>query len=96
VNRNGQPQTDAEFVANVASFVKGTPAERFFKNNPNFIKELAEKAAAMKDDPTTPICTPDLLPKTAQVTMHQQVIYCGKYSKVITQQRDILWPLSKD
>ncbi|KAH8730014.1 hypothetical protein GQ44DRAFT_673679 [Phaeosphaeriaceae sp. PMI808] len=76
INRNGQPQSNAEFVANVESFVKGTPAERFFKNNPSFIKELAERAVAMADDASTPICNPDLLPKTAQVTMHQQVIYC--------------------
>jgi hypothetical protein len=81
VNPNGQPQSDAEFVANVENFVKGTPAERFFKDNPNFIKELAEKAVALKAEGSTPICNPDLLPKTIQVTMHQQVIYCGKLSR---------------
>lgn len=79
VNPGGQPKTKAEFVASVRKAFQNTPAERFFKNNPKFIEELAEKAAALADDPNTPIFGKDLLPKTAQVTMHQQVLYCGKY-----------------
>lgn len=78
VNNNEQPNTKAEFVSNVRKEFEGTPAERFFKNNPKFIEELAEKAASLADDPNTPICNKDLLPKTAQVTMHQQVLYCGE------------------
>lgn len=78
VNNNGQPKTKAEFVSNVRKAFEGTPAERFFKNNPKFIEELAEKAASLAGDPNTPICNKDLLPKTAQVTMHQQVLYCGE------------------
>lgn len=78
VNNDGQPNNKAEFVSNVRKAFEGTPAERFFKNNPKFIEELAEKAASLADDPNTPICGKDLLPKTAQVTMHQQVLYCGE------------------
>ncbi|KAJ5108739.1 hypothetical protein N7456_005414 [Penicillium angulare] len=75
VNPDGKP-SNAEFVENVKKAFENTPAERFFKNNPKFIEELAAKAAALADDPNTPICGKDLLPKTAQVTMHQQVLYC--------------------
>lgn len=78
VNNDGQPNNEAEFVSKVRKAFEGTPAERFFKNNPKFIEELAEKAASLADDPNTPICGKDLLPKTAQVTMHQQVLYCGE------------------
>lgn len=78
INPDGQPRTKAEFVTNVRKAIQGTPAERFFKNNPKFIEELAEKAASLADDLNTPICNKDLLPKTAQGTMHQQVLYCGK------------------
>ncbi|CAG9980543.1 unnamed protein product [Clonostachys byssicola] len=77
VNPDGLAKTKDESVNNVKKDFKGTPAERFFKNNPKFIEELAEKAASLADDPTTPICNKDLLPKTVQVTMHQNVIYCG-------------------
>jgi hypothetical protein len=76
VNPDGQPKSKAEFVSNIKKAFQGTPAERFFKNNPKFIEELAEKAASLADDPNTPICNKDLFPKTAQVTMHQQVLYC--------------------
>lgn len=78
MNPDGKPKSNAEFVANVKKAFENTPAARFFKNNPKFIEELAAKAAALADDPSTPICGKDLLPKTAQVTMHQQVLYCGK------------------
>ncbi|RSL83664.1 hypothetical protein CEP52_016661 [Fusarium oligoseptatum] len=77
VNRDGQPRNKDEFVANISKLLQGTAAERFFKNNPKFISELADKAASLADDPNTPICNKDLFPKTAQVTMHQQVLYCG-------------------
>ncbi|OTA98430.1 hypothetical protein M426DRAFT_113088 [Hypoxylon sp. CI-4A] len=76
VNPDGQPETNADFVKNVNEFFQNTPAERFFKDNPKFIAELAEKASALAEDPSTPICCEDLLPKTVQVTMHQQVLYC--------------------
>lgn len=80
VNPDGPATTKAEFLNNVKKTFEGTPAERFFKNNPRFIEELAEKASALADDPATPICNKDLLPKTAQVTMHQNVIYCGLWA----------------
>ncbi|KAI1422629.1 hypothetical protein F5Y12DRAFT_607906 [Xylaria sp. FL1777] len=82
VNPDGQPKTKAEFVTNITKYIQDTPAERFFTNNPEFISELAEKAAALADDPDTPICRKELFPKTAQVTMHQQVLYCDDSSSM--------------
>jgi hypothetical protein len=89
VNPDGQPKTKAELVANVRKAFQGAPVERFFKNNPKFIEELADKVASLADDLNTPICNKDLLPKTAQFTMHQQVIYYGEFyhdkGQVLTQ-----------
>lgn len=79
LNPNGQLKTPAQFAANANRVLKGTAIERFFKNNPKFISELAERAASLADDPNTPICNRELFPKTAQVTMHQQVLYCGRW-----------------
>ncbi|VUC33279.1 unnamed protein product [Clonostachys rosea] len=76
INRNGEPKTKAEFVANVNKALEGSAVERFFKKNPKFISDLAEKAASLADHAETPICNQELFPKTAQVTMHQQVLYC--------------------
>ncbi|CAG9984149.1 unnamed protein product [Clonostachys byssicola] len=68
--------TNAKFVSEVNKVIQNTPIEGFFKNNSKFIEELARKAAALADDPSTPICGQKLLSKTVQVTMHQQVLYC--------------------
>lgn len=63
-----------QFLENVNNFVKDSPLERFFKDKPNYIQDLAKKAVELKDDP---LGQPDLLPKVIKVTLHQQVIYCG-------------------
>jgi hypothetical protein len=68
----------------IENLIKGTPTERFFPKDSKFIKELAVKAIALKTEASTSICIPDLLPKTIQVTMHQQVIYCGESSRIRT------------
>ncbi|KAI9642900.1 hypothetical protein NHQ30_008634 [Ciborinia camelliae] len=76
-----EPGSTAEFLANVNSFIEDSPIERFFKGKP-FIKELAEKAAALQDNPDTPLCEKDLLPKTINVSLHQQVVYCDDSSSM--------------
>ncbi|KAJ7800238.1 hypothetical protein B0H14DRAFT_2900454 [Mycena olivaceomarginata] len=79
----GETPNKEEFVENVDNFVKENPTlERFFKGNPNYIQELAKKATELKDDPSTPLGQPDLLPKTIKVTLHQQVIYCDDSSSM--------------
>ncbi|KAF8853874.1 HET-domain-containing protein [Acephala macrosclerotiorum] len=67
--------TKVKFVVNVDNLVKDIKLERFFEGK-QFTKELAEKAADLKNDPTTPLGNEDLLPKTIKVSLHQQVIYC--------------------
>ncbi|KAI0465558.1 hypothetical protein F4859DRAFT_507959 [Xylaria cf. heliscus] len=80
--RDEQPKTKAEFIANVTTALQNTPIEKFFVDNPKFIGELAEKAAALADNPDTPICGKYLWFKTAHVTMHQQVLYCDDSSSM--------------
>ncbi|POG62503.1 uncharacterized protein OCT59_014427 [Rhizophagus irregularis] len=82
-----------EFVDNVDKFVKEHPLlERFFKGKKNYIKELAQKAADLKNDPSTPLGSKDLLPKTIKVTLRQQVIYCDDSSSM---KRDGRWDSQK-
>lgn len=82
VNPDGEPESNAVFVRNIKEAFQNTPAARFFKNKPEFIEELAAKAAALADDPSTPIARKGFLPRTAQVTMHQQVLYCDDSSSM--------------
>jgi hypothetical protein len=74
---DGETPNKVQFIENVDNFVKDSPLERFFKGKPNYIQDLAKKATELKNDPTTPLGQPDLLPKVIKVTLHQQVIYCG-------------------
>ncbi len=70
--------TPQEFVKHVDTYVKDTPAlEAFFKDNKQFIQNIAKKTVDLANDPTTDLGSPEVLPKTIKVTMHQQVIYCG-------------------
>ncbi|XEV01111.1 hypothetical protein FSHL1_006398 [Fusarium sambucinum] len=71
-----QPKTKEEFIANVNQYLKDTPLETFFKDRPDFIGELAEEAAALCECDECPICEGEIFRKTAQVTLHQQVLYC--------------------
>ncbi|CAG8719612.1 11734_t:CDS:2, partial [Dentiscutata erythropus] len=66
-----------ESVDNVDKLVKKHPIlERFFKGKKNYIKELVQKAADLKNDLCTSLGSKDLLPKTIKITLRQQVIYC--------------------
>lgn len=78
---NGDDEPDKnQFVENVGNFVDKNPAlSNFFKDKPYYIKELTKKVADLEQDTSTCLGGPDLLPKTVQVSLHQQVIYCGKY-----------------
>ncbi|EJD41553.1 hypothetical protein AURDEDRAFT_169448 [Auricularia subglabra TFB-10046 SS5] len=78
VNDGETPNND-QFVENIGEFVSANPVlERFFKGKPDYIRELAKKATELQNDTTTPLGSPKLLPKTVQVTLHQQVVYCGE------------------
>ncbi|RBA22420.1 hypothetical protein FPRO05_00767 [Fusarium proliferatum] len=76
VNQNQELDSPEELVKNIEKSFQGTAIEIFFKGNPYFVKRLAEKAAALDNGEEHSICKGGLLTKTAQVTLHQQVLYC--------------------
>ena len=74
----GRP-SKAQFVENVKQYVQDNPVlERFFKDKPDYIKEMAQKIVDLENDPNSTLGSKDLLPKTIKVSMHQQVLYCGQ------------------
>jgi hypothetical protein len=76
--------TPQEFIKYVDTYVNEKPMlGAFFKDNPKFIQNIAKKAVDLANDPTTDLGSPEVLPKTIQVTMHQQVIYCGNQAKFL-------------
>lgn len=88
----GQDPTTAEFVKNVDALVKDSPMERFFEGKENFIQEVAKNAVELENDTSTSLGSPELLPKTIKVSLHQQVIYCGKFVKIKTSNTAITSP----
>ncbi|KAK6063806.1 hypothetical protein SCUP234_13266 [Seiridium cupressi] len=58
VNPSRQADDKAAFVADVEGFVTKTPnsVKNFFKGKPDYNKDVAQRAADLADDPTTPIC----------------------------------------
>ncbi|KAF3001481.1 hypothetical protein E8E13_008620 [Curvularia kusanoi] len=95
VNPEGQYDDKKIFVADVEGLVARTPpsVKDFFKDKSDYIKELAQKAADLADDTTTPICQPDLLPKTVSVSLHQQVLYCDDSGSM---KRDGRWDAQRN
>jgi hypothetical protein len=82
VNRTGPPTKD-KFLENVDEFVKDNPVLKvFFKDKKDFIQDLARKTADLEKDPNTSLCEKDVLPKLIKVSLHKQVIYCGKLPRV--------------
>lgn len=68
-------------LASIKEATQNNISVLFVKENWRFIEELAENAAALADNPYTPIYRKEFLPKTAQVAMYQLVMYCGKCIK---------------
>lgn len=72
-----EPKAD-EFVQQVDEYVKSTPTlSTFFKEDKRFMQDMAAKLVNLAKDTTTDLASPEVLPMTIEVTMHQQVIYCG-------------------
>ncbi|KAI0798931.1 hypothetical protein GGR55DRAFT_684464 [Xylaria sp. FL0064] len=81
INPGPENPTPERFVKNVNTFVEDNPVlKTFFKDKKDFIQNLAQKSVDLAQDATTDLGCSELMPKTMQVTMHQQVIYCGNAS----------------
>ncbi|KAL8338312.1 hypothetical protein RB598_006939 [Gaeumannomyces tritici] len=77
-----EPTAD-EFVQQVDDYVKSTPTlSIFFKDDNRFMQNMATKLVDLAKDTTTDLASPQVLPMTIEVTMHQQVIYCDDSSSM--------------
>lgn len=79
MNPGPEKPTPEQFVKNIDTFVKNDPVLNFFfKDKKDFIQVIAQKSVDLANDPDTDLGSPELLQKTVRVSLHQQVIYCGK------------------
>ncbi|KAI0887016.1 uncharacterized protein GGS22DRAFT_199340 [Annulohypoxylon maeteangense] len=72
-----------ELMESIGKFVDENPVlERFFKGKENYIKELAQRAVDLENDTSTCLGCKETLPKTINVSLHQQVLYCDDSSSM--------------
>ncbi|OCL03442.1 hypothetical protein AOQ84DRAFT_400664 [Glonium stellatum] len=83
----GEDPTTAGFVEKVSGLVKDSPPERFFEGKEDFIQEVAKNAVELENDTSTSLGSPDLMPETIKVSLHQQVIYCDDGSSMKREDR---------
>ncbi|KAG5781373.1 hypothetical protein H9Q73_005002 [Fusarium xylarioides] len=98
VNKGLTPNKN-QFQRNVDKYVNENPVlKNFFKDRPDFIQEVAKKAANLEKE-DEPLGDKDTLPKTIKVSLHQQVIYCGKFSQTqaieLSMKREGRWANQK-
>ncbi|KAI1170930.1 hypothetical protein F4777DRAFT_567492 [Nemania sp. FL0916] len=75
-----------QFVKNIDTFVKDSPVlNAFFKNRKDFIQDLAKKSVALAEDDDNDTGKPELLQKTIEVTLHQQVLYCDDSGSMVNR-----------
>lgn len=74
--------TPQKFIELVDAYVKKKPMmNTFFKDNKEFIQNMAKKLVDLAKDTSSDLGCEEVLPMTIEVTMHQQVIYCGNQAR---------------
>ncbi|PCH33965.1 hypothetical protein WOLCODRAFT_141893 [Wolfiporia cocos MD-104 SS10] len=76
VNPGVIPQTAEEFQASLDTYVTKSGLERFFAPGDPFLHNLAEKAAALRDDPSSNLGSPENISRLTCLSLYQPVIYC--------------------
>jgi len=72
-----KPQTVEGLKNELDKHVKGKEFQQFFgKDNQQFFQTLAEKATALRDDPTTDLGKPENLKRLTRLSLYKPVIYC--------------------
>ena len=61
--------------------------EKFFSPNHPFLANLAEKANALRDDPTTDLGKPENIKRLTQLSLYRTVIYCDDSSSMSEENR---------
>ena len=61
--------------------------EKFFSPNDPFLANLAEKANALREDPTTDLGKPENIKRLTQLSLYHTVIYCDDSSSMSEEDR---------
>jgi hypothetical protein len=68
-----------EFLQKIDKTIKDNPVlDSFFKDKKDYIQYVAEEMTKLEQGPETSLGDKNLVSKAIKVSLHQQVIYCGK------------------
>ncbi|KAF8810985.1 hypothetical protein BYT27DRAFT_7278694 [Phlegmacium glaucopus] len=82
-----EPKTIEEFKEFLDEEVQEGKFEKFFAPNDPFLVTLAEKANALRDDPTTDLGKPENIKRLTQLSLYHPVIYCDDSSSMESENR---------
>ena len=82
-----EPKTVAEFQTFLNSEVQQGKFGKFFAPNDPFLATLAEKANALKDDPTTDLGKPENIKRLTHLSLYHPVIYCDDSNSMTLENR---------
>ena len=82
-----EPKTVAEFQTFLNNEVQQGKFGKFFAPDDPFLATLAEKANALKDDPTTDLGNPENIKRLTQLSLYHPVIYCDDSSSMTLENR---------
>ncbi|KAI0918884.1 hypothetical protein AcV5_001948 [Taiwanofungus camphoratus] len=72
----GEPDTVEGLKTGLDSYVAESGLDKFFAPGDPFLQTLAEKASALRDDPTTSLGSPENIKRLTRLSLYQPVIYC--------------------
>lgn len=53
--------------------------DKFFSPDDPYVKDIAKKAAQLKDDPNNLLNSPTQIDGLAKLALYQPILYCGMY-----------------
>ena len=81
------PKTIEEFKDFLNDEVQEGKFEKFFSPNDPFLANLAEKANALREDPTTDLGKPENIKRLTQLSLYRTVIYCDDSGSMSNEDR---------
>lgn len=88
-----EPQSAADFKINLQQVVDSDGLDRFFPPGNTYITEVAEKAAALKDDPSNVLNSPRQIQDLITLALYQVVLYCDDSGSMGSEER---WSKQRD
>ena len=76
-----------DFKQSLAGYIHETGLEKFFARDDPFIQNLAEKAAALSRDESTPLSKPENMRRLVTLSLYHPVIYCDDSGSMSTENR---------